>query len=236
VAVPLLGDTAVVGVLAVYSSRARRFTPAEVGVLQSMAAIAVTVWQQIDHREQLSHRALHDPLTGLPNRVLLMDRLEHALSRRPGTRAGGSGAAVALIDLDHFKSVNDGLGHAAGDAVLREVGRRLASAVRPEDTLARFGGDEFALLCTSVTDEQIAVGIARRLVEACSLPLTVDGASLTVTASAGITMTTGTTVPGADALLREADTALYRAKDRGGDRVELFRPAAEPRWAPPARP
>lgn len=233
VAVPLLGDTAAVGVLAVYSGRARRFTPTEVGVLQSMAAIAVTVLQQIDHREQLSHLAMHDPLTGLPNRALLMDRLEHALSRRPSMGAGGARVAVALIDLDHFKSVNDGLGHAAGDAVLREVGRRLASAVRPEDTLARFGGDEFALLCTSVADEQIAVRIAQRLVDACSQPLTVDGTSLTVTASAGITMTTGTPVPDADALLREADIALYRAKDDGGDRVELFRPAAEPRWAPP---
>ena len=223
VAVPLTGAPGVVGMLAVYSRRVRQFVPAEVSFLQSVAAIAVAARQQVERSEKLSHLALHDPLTGLPNRALLMDRVEHALSRRPDGRAGPSGAALALIDLDQFKSINDGFGHVAGDAVLQEVGRRLASAVRPEDTLARFGGDEFALLCTSVADEQIAVGIARRLLEACSQPFTVGEVEMTVTASAGITLTVGPQPPDAEVLLREADIALYRAKDRGGNRVEVFR-------------
>jgi diguanylate cyclase (GGDEF)-like protein len=220
-AVPLIGADGPVGILAVHARKVRRFTADEVAALQAMANVVAIAWEQVKHRERLSHQALHDRLTGLPNRALLLDRLEQALSRRPN---GHEGVAVALIDLDDFKGVNDGLGHAGGDAVLREVGRRFAAAVRPEDTLARFGGDEFALLCTSTADEQVAVAMARRLLEACSRQLAVDGSLLTVTGSAGVALTGAEQgrAASSEALLREADIALYRAKEHGGDRVELF--------------
>jgi len=130
---------------------------------------------------------------------------------------------VALIDLDRFKSINDRLGHAAGDVVLQAAAHRLAAVTRPEDTLARFGGDEFALLCDAVADPQIALEQADRMLAALTQPVTVEGAILTVTASAGVAVTVGR--PGqaisAEALLREADIALYRAKQHGGG-VELF--------------
>ena len=181
-------------------------------------------WEQVTLRERLSHQALHDPLTGLPNRALLLDRLAQALSRRP-SNAAQRRVAVALIDLDEFKAVNDGLGHAAGDFVL-EDGRAIGSRgpVRPADTLARFGGDEFALLCDSVPDEQVAIAIVNRLLGGLGAPLAVEGAVLTVIASAGVALTVREHAPAttAESLLREADTALYRAKHHGGARAELF--------------
>jgi len=225
IAVPVVGAESILGVLAVHAQRRRRFAAHEVTMLQALANVVATAWEQATHRERLSHQALHDSLTGLPNRALLLDRLQHALSRRwPSGQGVDSGVAVALIDLDRFKAINDGLGHAAGDVVLQTVAQRLAAAVRPEDTVARFGGDEFALLCEYVSDEQVAAALARRMLKAATQPLAVEGAVLTVTASAGVAFTSGrqgqrTT---AEALLREADTALYRAKDRGGARVELF--------------
>ena len=142
IAVPLPGVDGPVGVLAVHARRARRFTAHEVAMLQALASVVATAWEQVNLRERLNHQAWHDPLTGVPNRPLLLDRLAQALSRRPSARDSQARVAVALIDLDDFKAVNDGLGHAAGDFVLKAVANRLASAVRPGDTLARFGGDE----------------------------------------------------------------------------------------------
>ncbi|WP_111767745.1 putative bifunctional diguanylate cyclase/phosphodiesterase [Nakamurella deserti] len=222
VAVPVPGVHGALGVLAVHATRRRWFPAHEVALLQAMANIVATAWEQVAFREQLSHQALHDPLTGLANRALLLDRLEQALSRRPSGRADEPGIAVALIDLDRFKSVNDGLGHAAGDVVLQTVGRRLAAAVRPSDTLARFGGDEFAMLCEHVSEEHVT-DLTSRMVEAATMPVEFEGTVLTVTASVGVTLTSPRR-HGANAedLLREADIALYRAKDHGGNRIELF--------------
>jgi diguanylate cyclase (GGDEF)-like protein len=207
----------------VHSTRRRSFDGHEVALLKAMANVVATAWEQVAFREQLSHQALHDPLTGLANRALLLDRLEQALARRPSGRADEPGVAVALIDLDRFKSVNDGLGHAAGDAVLQTVGRRLAAAVRPTDTLARFGGDEFALLCEHVSEDHVA-DLTQRMVEAATMPLEFEGTVLSVTASVGVTLNSRRQQAGANAeeLLREADIALYRAKDHGGNRIELF--------------
>ena len=225
-AAPVLGTEGVLGVLVVQANRRRSYRLDGVATLRDIAGITAIAWDQLIERRRLGHQALHDPLTGLSNRVLLLDRIEHALTRRSSSRTDEPCVAVAMIDLDEFKSVNDTWGHAAGDAVLREVGLRLAAAVRPEDTVARFGGDEFTLLCASVPDEQVAVGIALRLLDACAQPMTVDRAVLTINASAGVALSTSATAS-AESMLREADAALYRAKEHGGGRVELFSPALQ---------
>jgi diguanylate cyclase (GGDEF)-like protein/PAS domain S-box-containing protein len=167
---------------------------------------------------ELERLALYDPLTGLPNRALFTDRLRHALGRRAKT----SVTAVYFIDLDRFKRINDSLGHAAGDEVLCEVARRLQSALRPEDTVARFGGDEFTILCESVGGVFEAVSVADRLQRPISEPIRAGGADLRLSASIGFALAeAGETVVG-ERLIEDADAAMYRAKDRGGARAELF--------------
>ena len=172
--------------------------------------------------EELAHRALHDELTGLPNRALFLDRLSHALSRRRRNKAR---VAVAFIDLDQFKIINDGLGHAAADAVLASVGRRLQDVVRAEDTVARIGGDEFTVLWE---DAQADVAVrAQRLIEAFAAPvILVDGTEVFVRASIGVAVAQGPR-QGADELLRWADAAMYRAKQRGRGRLEVFEPTTD---------
>ena len=167
---------------------------------------------------QLAHRATHDALTGLPNRRLLADRLGLALARsaRRGTRA-----AVLFLDIDHFKVVNDSLGHTAGDRLLVLVAERLACVVRPEDTLARLGGDEFVVLVEGLAGEADALAVAARLEGALAAPFVVAGAELFVTASIGIALAGG---PDAspESVVRDADAAMYHAKERGRARSEVF--------------
>jgi diguanylate cyclase (GGDEF)-like protein/PAS domain S-box-containing protein len=171
--------------------------------------------------EQLAHQALHDPLTGLPNRVLFTDRLQQALVRQ---LRNGRQVAVLFIDLDRFKLINDGLGHVAGDSVLREAARRLDAAARAQDTVSRFGGDEFTVLCEDVSAAS-AVEIAERLLAELSQPFDYEGQELHLGASVGARVSDGpATEP--DRMLRDADLALYAAKQRGRGRVELFDPAA----------
>jgi diguanylate cyclase (GGDEF)-like protein/PAS domain S-box-containing protein len=167
---------------------------------------------------ELERLALYDSLTGLPNRALFGDRLAHAIDRRGGQQA----TAVYFLDVDRFKRINDSLGHAAGDEVLREVAARIQRMIRPEDTVARFGGDEFTVLCESVGGVLEAVGVADRLQREIAQPLRAGGAALRLTASIGIALAE----PGEDAdcsrLVEDADAAMYRAKERGGARTELF--------------
>jgi diguanylate cyclase (GGDEF)-like protein len=162
-------------------------------------------------------QALHDPLTDLGNRQLFTDRLQHALARR-----GAKACAVLYLDLDGFKTVNDTHGHAVGDIVLVEVSQRLRTAVRPEDTVARFGGDEFAVLCEDLTDELNASRIADRVVSSISdRPIDFgEGHKLSITPSVGIALARDEA--DASKLLRRADAALYRAKEGGKARSELF--------------
>ncbi|MGI4894915.1 MAG: putative bifunctional diguanylate cyclase/phosphodiesterase [Janthinobacterium lividum] len=162
-------------------------------------------------------QALHDPLTDLGNRQLFSDRLQHALARR-----GAQACAVLYLDLDGFKKVNDTHGHAVGDVVLMEVANRLRAVVRPEDTVARFGGDEFAILCEDLVDELSASRIAERVVSSIAdRPVEFgDGHHLDITPSVGIALTRGEA--DASKLLRSADAALYRAKEGGKARSELF--------------
>ena len=170
--------------------------------------------------EEIAFQATHDALTRLPNRALFMDRLSHALTRR---RRHPSGLAVLFLDLDRFKWLNDSLGHAAGDEVLVEVAARLREALRPGDTLARFGGDEFVVLCEDVTSEAGALTVAERLRTTLGAPIEVDGEETTLTLSIGVAYAgPHGGAETADALVRDADAAMYRAKERGRDRHELF--------------
>jgi diguanylate cyclase (GGDEF)-like protein/PAS domain S-box-containing protein len=164
---------------------------------------------------QMRHRALHDPLTGVANRTLLSDRIAHALAR---VERGGT-AAVLFVDLDAFKRVNDLHGHHAGDGVLAALAARLASAVRPADTVARVGGDEFVVLCEDL-DARSARALGERLEAAVRAPVVVEGVEHALTASVGVALAADATVTPAQ-LLAEADAVAYRAKAAGGARVAV---------------
>jgi diguanylate cyclase (GGDEF)-like protein len=168
----------------------------------------------VDATEQLrlAHRALHDPLTGVANRVLLTDRLRHAMSRLDRTRRP---LMVAYVDLDRFKRVNDDLGHDMGDAVLVEVANRLTVSVRPGDTVARVGGDEFVLVCPDLPDGGLADLLARRLIAAVSEPMNVGSETRVITTSVGMVLVHRPL--DSDQILRAADAAMYRAKRAGGN-------------------
>ena len=166
--------------------------------------------------QALQHQAFHDPLTGLPNRALFIDRLKHALAR--ADRLGNS-VAVLFVDLDNFKLVNDSLGHAQGDALLRTVAERLQSCLRGVDTGARLGGDEFTVLLEDVANEAAAVAVADRIAAALSLPVALQGRDVVVSASVGVAIRAS---GGSQDLLREADLAMYRAKANGKSRCEVF--------------
>jgi diguanylate cyclase (GGDEF)-like protein/PAS domain S-box-containing protein len=176
----------------------------------------ITERQKADERVQ--RLALTDPLTGLANRAVLMDRLGGALRRQ--ARTAGV-VAVLYLDLDRFKVVNDSLGHRTGDEILRSVAQRLARFVRDADTLARLGGDEFVIVAEGVADERMALELAERVTEVGREPFLVGDEEVVCTWSVGVA-TSADSNHGADALLQEADLALYRAKERGRDRTEVF--------------
>jgi diguanylate cyclase (GGDEF)-like protein/PAS domain S-box-containing protein len=185
----------------------------ETAFLRAVATILASARARLRAEERMRHEALHDPLTGLANRTLLRDRLEHALAR---SAREDLSTGVLFIDLDNFKAVNDAFGHAAGDAVLAELAGRLRAAVRPTDTVARFGGDEFLVVCEDV-DCEAATALGHRMEEAIRRPLVVGGAEHRLTASIGITL--GREDP--NGLIAGADAAVYRAKAAGRGRVEV---------------
>ncbi|HEX3266691.1 MAG TPA: EAL domain-containing protein [Gaiellaceae bacterium] len=177
--------------------------------------------------EQLAHQAFHDPVTNLANRALFSDRVEHALMR---SQRGFPDIAIVFIDLDDFKTVNDSLGHAAGDHVLQEVARRLRIAVRPTDTVARFGGDEFAVLLESVNDSAQAADAAARILHALEIPLEIDGKQVFPRASIGICLVDRENEsPEAAELLRNADVAMYMAKRDSKGSYRVFEPTMHER-------
>jgi diguanylate cyclase len=167
---------------------------------------------------ELAHQAMHDALTGLPNRALFYDRLGQALNR---VGRQGSAVAVLFLDLDRFKLINDSLGHGAGDKLLVSVAERLAGVLRAGDTAARFGGDEFVILCEDVSGERQAIAIAERIAAELDAPFVIDSDEVFAHTSVGIALAAE---PGArpEALIRDADAAMYRAKERGGGVYEVF--------------
>jgi Amt family ammonium transporter len=174
---------------------------------------------------RLQHDALHDPLTQLPNRALFMDRLSLSFARRPvagfSTRRRGPNCGVLFIDLDHFKGINDSLGHAAGDEVLKEVAMRLRGALRPQDTAARLGGDEFAILVENVLSVADIEIVANRILREMEREFESGGRSLHVSASVGVAIA-GPDHAEPERLIRDADFAMYSAKQSGGGRFKIF--------------
>lgn len=187
-----------------------------VGDVEFVATIARDTSEQKRLEARLHHQASHDQLTGLPNRAPLVSWLEHAL--RTSARQGS--VAVLFLDIDRFKVVNDSLGHEAGDRLLVSVARRLSSSTRPHDRVARFGGDEFVIVCPGVADQHAAVDLAERVRRDVGGRFALGDDEVFVTVSIGVALSAGGV--SAEELLRDADAAMYEAKALGRDRVQLF--------------
>jgi diguanylate cyclase (GGDEF)-like protein/PAS domain S-box-containing protein len=179
--------------------------------------------RELEHAQAaLTKQATHDSLSGLPNRMLLIDRITQSLAR---AKRSQTSTGLIFLDVDLFKQINDSRGHAAGDAVLREVANRLVGAVRPMDTVSRLGGDEFVVLLPALDSPMDAAAVGRRITEAIEAPIELDEGGVSVTVSMGISVSDHTLpepelVP--ERLLAQADTAMYFAKSRGGGHTELF--------------
>ena len=215
---PVLADGRVVAVLEFFARlpviRDRRLE----GLTTQVAAHLSRVAERLLARDRLSYQALHDQLTTLPNRTLFEDRLGHALAR---ARRRGTLTAVLFLDVDRFKIVNDTLGHRVGDELLRQTADRLRRAVRASDTVARFGGDEFAVCCEDLANEHAAVAIAEAVQAALRAPCQLEGEEHALAGSIGIAVTRNGDAS-AESVLRDADLAMYRAKELGRGRVEVF--------------
>jgi diguanylate cyclase (GGDEF)-like protein len=224
---PLItSDGMVIGTICAVDPAAHAWTHQEVEGLTDLAEGLVTeielrgdLTAKRETQEHLLYSTLHDALTGLPNRSLFTERLRHSMHRN--VRHPDDMFAVLFLDLDRFKDVNDNLGHFAGDELLRAVARRLEACIRPEDTVARLSGDEFAILLESINETSDAGRVAERIEEALSFPINLAGAEVTTSASVGIvTSTMSHDQP--EQLLRSADMAMYRAKAAGRARYEMF--------------
>lgn len=219
-------DGQVIGTICVIDTAPHAWTHSEINGLIDVSSILMmelelrsdlTLKRQT--QEHLLYSTLHDALTGLPNRSLFTERLRHAMRR--AARHPDDLFAVLFLDLDRFKDINDNLGHFAGDELLRAVARRLEACIRPEDTVARLSGDEFAILLESITDTSDAGRVAERIEEALSFPINLAGAEVTTSASMGI-VTSSMAHDQPEQLLRSADMAMYRAKAAGRARYEMF--------------
>jgi diguanylate cyclase (GGDEF)-like protein/PAS domain S-box-containing protein len=205
------------GAVIILAEPGGRVTADERRLLELSGRLAAIAVKEAAAEVERAARVGRDVLTGLPNRAVFLDQLERALARverRPWL------VALLFLDLDGFKPVNDRLGHEAGDELLRVVAGRLRDALRPSDTVARFGGDEFAMLCEDLTDEDDACALAERVGAVIAAPVTIEGATVRVTASIGVALAHG---PGTDpgTLLRTADQAMYQAKERGKGTFQL---------------
>src|SRR5437762_2495491 len=201
-------------------------------LLQSVLAIGMIACLLEDEREaaelasaEIEHLAYHDALTGLPNRPLFVDRLIVAVAQ---SGRAAQKLAVFFLDLDRFKDINDSLGHSTGDSLLKSVAERIRRCIREGDTVARFGGDEFTLLIPRIDHVEDAAKIAQKILETLKIPFSISDHELFVTTSIGISVFPA---DGSDpeTLVRNADSAMYRAKDQGRDNYQLYAPAMNAR-------
>lgn len=217
VSFPLRSEGRIVGGLAAFSAIPGPWIPEDVDYVRECAGMysdAIQRWADDAERRRLE---LHDRLTGLPTRTLLVDRLEHALAR---DRAEGLRTAVIVLDVDHFKHINETLGHEVGDRLIKAVVPRLQRIVEPGDTVGRLSGDEFAIVVGELADEAEAVARAQTVLEAFVEPFTAGGADHVLSVSLGVTLAEADSQ--AAELLGDADAATFRAKELGRNRVEVF--------------
>jgi diguanylate cyclase (GGDEF)-like protein/PAS domain S-box-containing protein len=220
-AVVIDGKNRPFGVLDVHATEPHRFGAKDVPFVQAAANVLADAIERHAADQALRYRVLHDSLTGLPNRLSFVDALGESLDK---ATISGSPVGILFLDLDHFKLINDSLGHHAGDALLRAVAPRLRSHLRPGDVVARFGGDEFGILIDRLADEGEAVAIADRVASAFTQPFSLDGVDHFVSASIGVAVarTSEERTVNAELLIRDADAAMYRAKESGRARCVLF--------------
>ena len=208
-----------VGMITVMHPEARSPDRSEVELLERARNLAAIAVERRRFEGKLEHQAAHDVLTGLPNRLRLIDRIQEVLGRASAGHAVD--VAVLFVDLDNFKVINDSLGHDVGDRLLEKVAQRFLGAVRPQDVVGRFGGDEFVVVCDDVGGEEGAVLVARRLADALATPLQLGGAEVHVSASIGISLASDDGLDAQD-LIRDADAAMYQAKDQGRAGYAVF--------------
>ena len=220
ISMALRGDSATFELAWIGRSFACSVEPLRVagGAIEGTLGLAVDITERKVLETQLTYRAFHDPLTGLANRALFRDRVMHALSRV----GRGKHVAILFLDLDDFKTVNDSLGHTEGDRLLSAVSSRLVGAVRSHDTVARFGGDEFAILLEDLVSREEALDVVARVEDSLCAPISLRGREVNVTASIGLAHA----APGdaADDILRNADVAMYSAKETGSAKHTVFEP------------
>ena len=220
-AVVIDGKNRPFGVLDVHATERHRFSAKDVPFVQAAANVLADSIERHNADQALRYRVLHDALTGLPNRLSFVDSLGDSLAK---AAISGSPVGILFLDLDHFKLINDSLGHHAGDALLRAVAPRLRSHLRPGDIVARFGGDEFGVLIDRLADEGEAMAIADRVAAAFAQPFAIDAVEHFVSASIGVAVAggSGERPVNAELLIRDADAAMYRAKEGGRSRCVLF--------------
>jgi len=226
--VPLLAAGAAIGTLELMSDRSDAFGTRHLEMAATLAGEGAMVLENARLYEAISHQALHDALTGLANRVLFRDRVANAIER--GLDRHGRPFAILFIDLDDFKSLNDSLGHARGDEVLVVVARRVVDILRPSDTAARWGGDEFAVLLDDIGDSSAAMSIASRLADALRAPMDLVEVPTRISASIGVALS-GHDGETADDLLRDADLAMYTAKTSSRGQAQVYHAALRARSA-----
>jgi diguanylate cyclase (GGDEF)-like protein len=218
-ALVLFPDGTPYGVIAAYSSETASFAAEDLDFLQTIANVLSGALAREQAQAEMLHSSLHDPVTLLPNRALLVDRLHQAMAR---LARRDSYVAAMVLGVDHFKEINNTAGHHAGDLALRQLADRLQLLLRGEDTLSRGAGDEFVMLCEGLASATAIGPIAERMLEAFAEPLLVEGVEFSVSVSIGIAVAGPEWDQAPDALLRDADAALHKAKSQGRNRYEVF--------------